>query len=156
MASRFYFDTKTGRRVSKETWKRSKVRGGTRYKRRNKRAEKFTRFTVGITFPYRKDYRSVLAQLYTSKPWKSAKKSTPLPYKGQILRTQKDKASTRKAAIRKVEELIRYPRTKFWFDLDGVTSTETITTKFDAKFAEKLVVIDEDNNTTKSYRRRKK
>jgi hypothetical protein len=30
----FYFDTRTGRRVNKATWKRSKAHGGTRYKRR--------------------------------------------------------------------------------------------------------------------------
>lgn len=31
----FYYDTKTGRRVSKSTWKRSKAQGGTRYKRKS-------------------------------------------------------------------------------------------------------------------------
>lgn len=30
----FYYDTRTGRRVSKATWKRSKAQGGTRYKRK--------------------------------------------------------------------------------------------------------------------------
>src|SRR6266704_2954057 len=75
------------------------------------------RYTVGITFPYKKEYGSVLAQLYTSK-WTEKSRSR---------RSLRDKEATTEAAICKVEEVVKFERGKFWFDLDGVTATETTT-----------------------------
>jgi len=106
--------------------------------------KELTRYTVGITFPYKKEYGSVLAQLYTSKPWKPA------------LRTERDKGATRESAIRKVEEVVKYPRDFFWFDLKGATAIETVSVDFDKNFAERIVVISEvdDESETTFYRRK--
>jgi hypothetical protein len=52
MAAR-YRDTKTGRLVSKETWKRSRARGGKRYKRETSKPrirKENTRFLVSLAY----------------------------------------------------------------------------------------------------------
>lgn len=107
---------------------------------------KLTRYTIGITFPYHKEYGSVLAQLYTSK-WEGD---------GRSLRSKKDRGATREAAIRKVEEVIRFKRERFWFDLDSVIATETTKVDYDSKFAERIVVFSEvdDEESTTTYRRK--
>lgn len=108
--------------------------------------KELTRYTVGITFPFKKEYGSVLSQLYTSK-WK--KKATSK-------RAKRDQAATLEAAIKKVEEIVRYPRAKFWFDLEAVTAIETQTVPFDESFAERIVVLSEveDESKTVTYRRK--
>jgi len=146
MANDFIVGFHRSRKLAERHAKRSKLRIVSRRNSKGRLSKwghffyftkaELTRYTVGITFPIKEKYGSVLATLYTSK-WTERSKSK---------RRFRDEGATREAAVVGLERATNYERNKFWFDLEGATSVELSTAPYDSKFAETIRVISEIPN----------